>query len=585
MEPAAVLVGAFQIEIGSRAAGMAQLGMGAAQHVPMGGTGVEPDVQSVADLVVLASLVAKQLGGVQLEPGLDAFLLDALGHFFHQLDGARVQLTGGLVQEERDRYAPVALARDAPVRAAGDHAVQACLAPGGNEFGLVDGGQGAVAQRGALLRLFVHADEPLRSGAVDQRSLVAPAMHVAVADDLVLEQRAHFFQLGDDGRVGLPDELTAEERQVLHIHAVALNGAEDVVVAHAVLFAGTEVVLAVGRRGVDDAGTGAQFDILGQVDGRQALVEGVAEADQVQRFALGGGDDLAFQAVARKTGFHQLFGQHQQARAGIHQRVVEFGVDVQGLVGRNGPGGSGPDDDGGRLGQARQAEGRSQLVGVFDREGHVDGVGLLVGVLHLGLSQGRAAIEAPIHRLQALEHEAVLDHLGQGADLACLVGEGHGLVGVAPVAQHAQADEVGLLALDLLGGVGTAQLAGLVRGQVLAMGGLDLVLDRQAVAVPARHVGGVVAGQGLGTDDDVLEDLVDRVTDVNAAVGVGRAIVQDELRATFADLPQLAVQIDAVPALQQFRLALGQTGLHRECRLGQVQGRFVIGHFSPGSSI
>ena len=34
-----------------------------------------------------------------------------------------------------------------------------------------------------------------------------------------------------------------------------------------------------------------------------------------------------------------------------------------------------------------------------------------------------------------------------------------------------------------------------------------------------------------------------------------------------------------------FRFALGQTGLHRECRLGQVQGRFVIGHFSPGSSI
>ncbi|MCY1188438.1 hypothetical protein D9M73_295480 [compost metagenome] len=75
------------------------------------------------------------------------------------------------------------------------------------------------------------------------------------------------------------------------------------------------------------------------------------------------------------------------------------------------------------------------------------------------------------------------------------------------------------------------------------------------------------------------------MTDVDAAVGVRRAIVQDELRATFADLPQLAVQIDAVPALQQFRLALGQTGLHRECRLGQVQGRFVIGHFSPGSSI
>jgi hypothetical protein len=31
-------------------------------------------------------------------------------------------------------------------------------------------------------------------------------------------------------------------------------------------------------------------------------------------------------------------------------------------------------------------------------------------------------------------------------------------------------------------------------------------------------------------DDDVLEDLVDRVADVDVAVGVGRAVVQHEAR-------------------------------------------------------
>jgi hypothetical protein len=59
---------------------------------------------------------------------------------------------------------------------------------------------------------------------------------------------------------------------------------------------------------------------------------------------------------------------------------------------------------------------------------------------------------------------------------------------------------------------------------------LDLVLDRQAVAVPARHVGRVEAGQRLGTDDDVLEDLVHRVADVDVAIGVRRAVVQHEAR-------------------------------------------------------
>ncbi|MNZ73879.1 hypothetical protein D3C78_923070 [compost metagenome] len=404
-------------------------------------------------------------------------------------------------------------------------------------------------------------------------------MHVAVADALVLEQRADFLQLGDDLRVGLPDELATEERQVLDVDAVALHRVEDVVVAHAVLLAGAEVVLAVGRRRVDDAGTGAQLDVLGQVHRREALVERMTEADVFQRRALGAGDRLALQAVAGQAGFDQLGGQQQQLVADVDQRVLEFGMDVERLVGRDGPRRGGPDHRVGGLLQAGQAEGLGQLGGVLDGEGDVDGVGLLVLVLDLGLGQRRAAVEAPVDRLEALEHEAALDHLGQGADLAGLVGEVHGLVRVAPVAEHAEADEVGLLALDLLGGIAAAQLAGLVRRQVLAVGDLDLVLDRQAVAVPARHVGGVVAGEGLGADDDVLENLVDRVADVDVAVGVGRAVVEDELRPLGAELAQLAVQVDAVPVLEHFRLALRQPGLHRECRVRQVQGRFVVGHF------
>ena len=68
---------------------------------------------------------------------------------------------------------------------------------------------------------------------------------------------------------------------------------------------------------------------------------------------------------------------------------------------------------------------------------------------------------------------------------------------------------------------------------VLALGAvllLDLPLDRQAVAVPARHVVGVVAEHLLAARHHVLEDLVERVPDMDVAVGVGRAVVQDEFR-------------------------------------------------------
>ena len=58
-----------------------------------------------------------------------AFALDALGDGFHQFDGARMQLAAFLVQEERDRHAPVALARNAPVGAGLHHAFETGAAP------------------------------------------------------------------------------------------------------------------------------------------------------------------------------------------------------------------------------------------------------------------------------------------------------------------------------------------------------------------------------------------------------------------------------------------------------------------------
>ena len=400
----------------------------------------------------------------------------------------------------------------------------------------------------------------------------------------MLEQRTHLGELFDDRRIGLPDELAAKERQVRDIDAIALHRAENVVVLHPVVLAGAEVVLAVCGRRMDDTGTGTGFHVVGQIDRSEALVERMTEADQLQRLAFATSDDFTGQAIALQTGLDQFFGQHQQALAGVHQRIDELGMHVQRLVGRNGPGRGGPDDDAGALRQAGQAERGGQLVGVLDIEGDVDGIGFLVLILHLGLCQRRTAVEAPVDRLQPLEDKATLNHLGQGTNFPGLVGEVHGLVGVVPVAQNAETNEVGLLPFDLLGGVGAATLAGQIRWLVLAEGGLDLVLDGQAMAVPTRYVRCVEPGEGTRTHNHVLDDLVHRMADVDVAVGVRRAIMQDELRASLADLPQLPVQVDAVPALQNLRLALWQTGLHRKCRGRQIEGRFVIGHFSPDSS-
>jgi hypothetical protein len=92
---------------------------------------------------------------------------------------------------------------------------------------------------------------------------------------------------------------------------------------------------------------------------------------------------------------------------------------------------------------------------------------------------------------------------------------------------------------------------------------LDLPLDRQAVAVPARHIDRVLAQHLLAAVDHVLEDLVERGPHVEVAVGVGRAVVEDELLAAAGVLAQALVEAQLRPARQDLRLARRQMGAHR----------------------
>jgi hypothetical protein len=56
---------------------------------------------------------------------------------------------------------------------------------------------------------------------------------------------------------------------VAHVHAVALHRAEDLVVLHAVALAGAEVLDAVGRRRVHDAGAGIERHVVAEIDRRE----------------------------------------------------------------------------------------------------------------------------------------------------------------------------------------------------------------------------------------------------------------------------------------------------------------------------
>src|SRR5262249_56341288 len=103
----------------------------------------------------------------------------------------------------------------------------------------------------------------------------------------------------------------------------------------------------------------------------------------------------------------------------------------------------------------------------------------------------------------------------------------------------------------------------------------DFPFDREAVAVPPGDVVRIEAKHLLAARDDILQDLIERVPNMDIAIGVGRAVMQDEFVTAIRAGAQLLVEIALFPARQDFRLALRQARAHGEFGLRQEQ-RFGI---------
>ena len=162
------------------------------------------------------------------------------------------------------------------------------------------------------------------------------------------------------------------------------------------------------------------------------------------------------------------------------------------------------------------------------------------------------------------------------------VDRGHRQVRRAPLAEHTQPAELVALDADVPLGVGPAGGADLRRRhgrlpgpQVL----VDLVLNRQPVAVPARNIRGVEPHHGARLHDNVLEDLVERLAQVDVAVRVRGPVVQDVARPAGPGAAQRGVDVHAVPLLENLRLAARQVRLHREVGARQVESVLEVGRF------
>ncbi len=155
-----------------------------------------------------------------------------------------------------------------------------------------------------------------------------------------------------------------------------------------------------------------------------------------------------------------------------------------------------------------------------------------------------------------------------------------------PVTQHTQPLKVSHLLADLFAGIGAAERLHLVARQAPAVVFFDLVFDGQAVAVPARHIARIKAGQLFALHHHVFEDLVDGMADVQLAIGIGRAVMQHKERCTTPCHPQTSIQatvlLRVIPGRNPRRFALGQVAAHRERGVGQIQGGAIVGRGGHG---
>ena len=159
----------------------------------------------------------------------------------------------------------------------------------------------------------------------------------------------------------------------------------------------------------------------------------------------------------------------------------------------------------------------------------------MVVIFDLGIGERRLFGDRPQHRLDAAIEAAIHDIAADFAGDGRLGPVGHGGVIVVPVADYAEPLELLALGVDPERGELPANPAELQdRHRVLVLAAravvlLDLPFDGQAMAVPAGDVVGIHAGHLPAAVDDILQDLVERMADMQVAVRVGRAVMQDEI--------------------------------------------------------
>ena len=212
--------------------------------------------------------------------------------------------------------------------------------------------------------------------------------------------------------------------------------------------------------GVDAARAAFQRDVVAQNDQTLAVKERMLILHELERTAENSlGQDLVLvDMAALHRGLNELAGHDVVGITDLDEGIFQIGVQAGRDVGGQRPGGGRPDDDP-CLVQRDVVLGQHAVGGVGQLKADVDRVALVLGVLDLSLSQGGTVLGAPVNGLHALVDVAFHGHLAEDLAQAGLQLGAQGQVGVGEIALDAQALELGVHDIDMLGGELFADLA------------------------------------------------------------------------------------------------------------------------------
>ena len=148
----------------------------------MGYTGIKPDIQGISDLFVMFRFIPQQFFGVEIEPGIDAAILNALGDLLDMFLSAWMEVTRHLIHKKRNRHPPSTLPGNTPVRAAFQHTFNPRLTPLRYPLNALD-----FTKRLFTQALLFHGNKPLRCRPEDNWGFMPPAMRIAVQDGMMME--------------------------------------------------------------------------------------------------------------------------------------------------------------------------------------------------------------------------------------------------------------------------------------------------------------------------------------------------------------------------------------------------------------